>query len=129
MSVISIVFAELHTPLFLAGKNFGSKLQPNQTSGLTLFYNRKEKELIVVYNGQGAIIPAPSIASMTPADPKDLGLGVQAEVEKVTTTKAAPVQVQAPKAAPVQKHHPQTSNINKAQVSDPSSGGRVQGEG
>jgi hypothetical protein len=63
--MIYLEFAELHTPLFLNGKNFGMKLIPGKTSGLTLAYNRAEKELLVSWMDKTAIIPSSNVVSMT----------------------------------------------------------------
>lgn len=65
MSQINIKFAELHSALFLAGKNFGLKLDPGKFSGIGLIYDRAEKELLVSWLTQTAIVPSSNIASMT----------------------------------------------------------------
>jgi len=62
---IKLKFVELIAPLFLGGKNFGNKLDPNKTSGLEMHYNRFEKELIVRYQNSVAIIPTSNVGSMT----------------------------------------------------------------
>ncbi len=60
--IITLEFAQLHYPLFLAGKNHGVKLF--NKAGVSLAYDRAEKELIVIYSGKTAIIPSSNIASM-----------------------------------------------------------------
>lgn len=67
---IALCFAELHTPLFLAGINWGQKLDiKNTTKGkLALAYDRAEKELLVNANGKVAIIPTSNVVSMTPLE-------------------------------------------------------------
>ena len=89
---IKINFAELHNPLFLAGKNFQTKLDPGKTGGLTMEYDRAEKELLVHWEGQTGIIPSSNIACMTEGE----------------------VKVKAP-----QHTHPIVAGIQGAQVSTP----------
>lgn len=64
MTHIDIKFAELHNPLFLGGKNHGVKLDPGKTHGLELFYDRKEKELLIHWGKHVGIIPSSNIACM-----------------------------------------------------------------
>ncbi len=61
---IELKFAELHNALFLAGKNFGLKLDPAKLAGLQLFYDRPEKELLVHWAGEIGIVPSSNIACM-----------------------------------------------------------------
>ena len=61
---MKIKFAELHSPLFFGSRNFSTKLDVVRYAGLRLDYDRKEKELIAVYNNQMAIIPSSNVASM-----------------------------------------------------------------
>jgi hypothetical protein len=75
--LIDIDFAELHTALFLNGTNLQMKLYTEGArkdnkgttihgrAGLTLRYDRAEKELLVTFNGVTAIIPSSNVASMT----------------------------------------------------------------
>ncbi len=64
---VNLKFAELRQPLFLAGKNFGIKLEPKKHdhAGMTLVYDRAEKELLIGWKGEEAIIPTANVASMT----------------------------------------------------------------
>lgn len=64
---IDLKFAELHAPLFLAGKNFGLKLEPgsHKHTGMVLVYDRAEKELLVTWMGEEAIVPVSNVATMT----------------------------------------------------------------
>ena len=70
MAKIELKFAELHTALFLCGKNHGMKLDPTKQMGLSLIYDRGEKELLVGWSGQEAIIPLSNVVSMTAGEPK-----------------------------------------------------------
>ena len=70
---IVLKFCELHVPLFLNGTNLQMKLDTNSRVGLSLIYDRSEKELMVYFNGGLAIIPSSNVASMTPEDPTILG--------------------------------------------------------
>lgn len=65
---IALSFAELHTPLFLGGRNFGLKLSKDKFSSLELSYDQTKKELWVTNEGKTAIIPTSNVVSMTPAD-------------------------------------------------------------
>lgn len=71
MANVEIGFAELHNALFLGGKNHGLKLDPHRYPTLKLVYDRAEKELIVSWNQETAIIPSSNVASMTVGKPKD----------------------------------------------------------
>lgn len=63
---LKLTFAELHTPLFLGGKNLGLKLSNTPLTNLDLVYDQIEKELWVTYNGKIGIIPTSNVVSMTP---------------------------------------------------------------
>lgn len=65
---IELEFAELHNPLFLGGRNLQMKLDPSRLSGLTLCYDRDEKELLVGWGNKLAIVPSSNVASMVPKD-------------------------------------------------------------
>lgn len=62
--MLQIKFAELHNPLFLAGKNFGTKLDPGKLSGLKMEYDRKLKEFYIHWSGEKAILPYTSVSYM-----------------------------------------------------------------
>lgn len=91
---IPIKFAEIKTPLFLGNKNHKTKLDPGRIAGLSMEYDRAEKELLVTWNAETAIIPSGDIASM---------------VEGIPTMKA------------VQHTHPIVAGIASAQVETPMS--------
>lgn len=63
---LELKFAELHSPLFLSGTNLQMKLDPSKRHGMSLTYDRTEKELLVEYKGELAIIPTTNVVSMTP---------------------------------------------------------------
>lgn len=69
--LIDLKEAKLHDALFLAGTNLQQKLEPSLRKGLVLQYNRKEKELLVTYKDETAILPTTNVASMTPRNPED----------------------------------------------------------
>jgi hypothetical protein len=96
MSKIDINFAELHNALFLGGKNHGLKLDPARSSGLALIYDRDEKELLVSWNNEKAIIPSSNIASMTEGKVKDRKV-----IQQIT--------------------HPMVASVGSAQVETPMS--------
>ena len=102
---VKIAFAELHTPLFLAGKNFGQKLIPNTM--IFLSFNTEDKALYVEYQGKVARLPEAAVASLTPVDPTDLGYQLQ-------NAAVTPPRVVS------NVSHPRKTNVSKsAQVSDP----------
>jgi hypothetical protein len=61
---MKLKYAELLVPLFLAGKNFNTKLEPLKYAGLELSYDRAEKELHVSWNGEKGIVPCTNVAVM-----------------------------------------------------------------
>ncbi len=99
MSKIELRFAELHSPLFLAGTNLQMKLDPRNRTGLSLVYDRAEKELLVTYNDAMAIVPISNVSSMTPAPGANAAesLAAVAQVRQQEQT-ATPDQVLAQKA-------------------------------
>lgn len=60
----AIKWAELHSPLFLAGTNLQQKLDPTKRAGLVMEFDEHNHQLYVTYNGQTARVPEPSILSM-----------------------------------------------------------------
>lgn len=70
MALVDLKFAQLHNPIFLAGKNFAPKLDPTQLAGLELFYDREQKELHVHYNDVIGIIPSTNVACMVEGIPE-----------------------------------------------------------
>ncbi len=76
---VDLEFVELHSPLFMSdhkqlGKNFGTKIDHKKHPGMTLVYDRVEKELLVSHGGREAIIPLTNVVSMTPSILKVLPL-------------------------------------------------------
>ncbi len=69
--LIDIKEAKLHDALFLAGTNLQQKLETSKRSGLVMQYNRREKELLVSYKDETAILPTTNVASMTPRNQED----------------------------------------------------------
>ena len=61
---LPVKFAELHSPLFLAGTNLQLKLDPTRRGGIVMVYDRAEKELLVTYNNETAVVPVSNVASM-----------------------------------------------------------------
>jgi hypothetical protein len=70
MESLELKFAELHSPLFLAGCNLSVKLDPARRVGLELNYIRKFGELHVKWNGETAMVPVTNIVSMVAGSPK-----------------------------------------------------------
>lgn len=71
MAQLQLKFAELHNALFLGGKNFGLKLDPSMLGGLTLLYDRAEKELLVHWGEYIGIVPSSNIACMVIGEVKE----------------------------------------------------------
>ena len=80
---IKLTFAELHTPLFLAGTNLQTKLKPTERGGLVLIYDDEREKLLVYWNKQLAVIPHGNVACMHPEDPTIFG-----EIEEGKPAKA-----------------------------------------
>jgi|SRR6185312_17447780 len=68
--MIDLEFAELHSPLFVAGTNLQPKLIPKNRTGLKLQYDRKHQELHVTWNGKTAIVPRENVACMVEVEKK-----------------------------------------------------------
>jgi hypothetical protein len=65
-----IKFAELHSPLFLGGTNLQLKLDPARRTGIQMVYDQIEKELLVTWNNETAIVPTSNVASMVVGEAK-----------------------------------------------------------
>lgn len=62
-NVTEISYAELHMPLFLAGKNFGSKIGDKlDHRTLEMKFDEAKKRMVVTYMGKTAQIPESAIA-------------------------------------------------------------------
>lgn len=66
--MIKLKQAQLHGPIFVGGKNQTERLKTEKNDGLTMFYDRKEKELHVTWGGETAIVPSTNIMSMVPME-------------------------------------------------------------
>ena len=64
MSNRKIKFAEVHNPLFLAGKSFGTKLDPGKLAGLSLEYDPENRWLIVHWDKETGFVPLSNVACM-----------------------------------------------------------------
>jgi hypothetical protein len=89
-----VKYAELHSPIFLAGTNLGAKLDPTKRTGLTLNFDEDKKRLIVGWNGEKGCVPEPNCAMWI--EGKIEARGHVAAVK----TKAAPItaQVEGPQS-------------------------------
>lgn len=95
---MKIKYAETVKPIFLQGLSGKSKFDILLNRGIKLEYDRKERELTLVYQGNVAIIPSSNIVSMTLLNEQD-----EKKLE-------APV---------THKNHPMLKGIIKAQVGAP----------
>jgi hypothetical protein len=66
--MIKVKFAEMHNPIFVNGINLGMKLDPRHRKGLSLEYDRLDKELFITVNGVTTVAPSSSVAHYTPAN-------------------------------------------------------------
>ena len=122
---INLKFVELHNCLFLAGTNLQLKLDVSKRRELTLVYDRKEKELLVFFNSELAIIPTSNISSMTPFNVSDATDVIPTKLSDVVPCVATTVSnsSRAANSAPaagvkVQDINPKALKVS-AQVSDP----------
>lgn len=51
MARIPVKFAEMHNPVFLLGKSFTAKLDPTQTTGLSIEYDHDTDKIYITYAG------------------------------------------------------------------------------
>lgn len=72
MEPIELKFAEVHSPLFIAGRNLGLKLDPmfGKTVGCHLEYHREFGEVHIAIDGEKGIIPVTNVICMVPGTPK-----------------------------------------------------------
>lgn len=61
---MELKFAELQTPLFLAGTNLHQKLDPKKRQGMVLQYDVEHDKLLVTWNNETAIVPLSNVVSM-----------------------------------------------------------------
>lgn len=94
MSQVNVQFAELHNPLFHAGKSFGTKLDPGKLAGLKLVFDEDKKRLLITWEGVTGHVPEAGVALFVPGEVK---------------------------VKPVQYTHPIVAGISKAQVETPMS--------
>lgn len=102
--MIKLKYLEVHQPLFLSGKNFGTKLNTEQLSGLELDFHPDKSMVTVKYNGQVSFFNWVNAANMIPKNASDIGFNLEA-VRKVETHVS----------------HPMTNGISSAQVETPAS--------
>lgn len=77
---MKIRFAQLHSPLFFAGVNFGDKLDVNSAkgSGLKMLYDRNTKELNLEYKGKITIMPTESnVVHMEPGEAHEVRVPIR----------------------------------------------------
>lgn len=105
-----VAFAELHNPLFLAGCNLGTKLDPSKKTmpPLKLVWDDYKDRLIVSYNGKACFVPESGVANCHPKDPKDIGVSFDlpyvAPASRVTTS-GAPMVANVSRTAQVETPH------------------------
>lgn len=110
MSIIKVKYAQLHNGLFLAGVNFGQKLNPQVKSGLKIEYSTDLQALVVEYNSQVSLVFNSNIADMCLEDATEIGYTVAQSTKKSRSYVTNPV---------THVSHPIRSGIDAAQVGDP----------
>ncbi len=70
--LMNLKLAQLHTPIFVGGKNLTDRLDPFILKGLEVKYFRSEKELHVTWNGETAMVPITNVKNMIPQDGKNV---------------------------------------------------------
>lgn len=68
---VNLRFVMLHDPMFLNATNLGTKLDPTKRAGLFLQFDKKEREVVVWYNGKPQSVK--NWAGIEPFDYKDMG--------------------------------------------------------
>lgn len=113
---IDVEFADLKKSLFLAGTNFGEKLDPSKKTDMKLTFDDERNRLVVQYKGKVAYISDGGWFSLTLANPTDAG--VEMSLNEV---------VRSQRKVVTHKSHPTKLNID-AQVWEPGKGPSRQGE-
>lgn len=85
---ISIKFAELHSPLFLAGTNLAQKLDTKTKDTLDLSYDPEGDKLLVFFREAMAVVPMSNVAYMVPDEINDfIGDSTPKNVKPLTKNK------------------------------------------
>jgi hypothetical protein len=103
LKLINIKFCDLHTPLFMAGTNMGTKLDITKRAGLMMAYSYENQELIVWFNNQISTIPASNLVSKMPVNISDLGYEkptIRVELQKPDTAPDPNPRIQAQVSTP-----------------------------
>lgn len=87
--MIDLEFAELHSPLFFLGKNFGLKLDNNKFRGIKLSYDRDASWLVVGWDNRVTYVPSTNVVNMTPVDTSKPKAAPKA-AEKMTAQVSSP---------------------------------------
>lgn len=96
-----IQWAELHSPLFLSGKNLSQKLDPNKVDGLSMEFDEEKHQLYVTYKNPTPAMGMPAVSTARVPEPSILSM-VEGEVKK---RKETPMVV--PKVVKAQASSPQ----------------------
>ena len=114
---IKLKNAQVHTVLFLAGRNLGDKLDITNRPNMELWYDRNTQELLIILDKHVSVVPSSNVASYTPVDPKDVFF----KDEPVVFVPAGMLPVQLPfePGAPVVKNGGRWPKKVSAQVSTP----------
>jgi len=113
--MIELKFAELQTPLFLAGINFGVKLDIGRRP-IRLLYDKTDNILLLNHKTDWAIIPLGNVASMTPIEPLNIELK-----ETPTVTELSKIHTQHTQMTAEAPKRGRPPGVSKAQVSTPTS--------
>lgn len=93
----NVHFMECHTDVFHAGKNFGKKLHPKKTQGLSLQYDSDEKWFEITHNGRTGYIFSNNCAFWEPEGASPIPEPVNAHKTE-DKSKRAKAQVSTPQS-------------------------------
>ena len=106
MKEVEVKFAELHSPLFLGGMNFGLKLDTAKRPDMKLWLATLENQLVLVVQYKEHTTVVQSFSHAQPVNSTEIGFEPLLKLAKPTP----PVK---------QTHHPMKTGIASAQVSTP----------
>jgi hypothetical protein len=113
---IKVANVLLHNPFFLAGKNFGNRLEQGKFAE-SIDYIPDHKMIVVLFNKQVGFIPESNIANWSPSEPH---VALEYYTLESVTEKTVIKEPKKPKAT--HASHPMVAGIDRAQVSDPTRG-------
>lgn len=68
--LVNVKFAILQGPIFIGGKNFDVKLDPNRYAGIKMQWSETTRKLHVTWNHETMKIPEPNVAGFVEGEVK-----------------------------------------------------------